>query len=165
VKPKPLIPTATVPARQAPFKPATVPASRAPLKPTPPVIDVYDGYSSHHKNSEDDGDHINHEDHGDDDNIDHEDHSDDDDDDHINHNDHSSVTGHEAVNREPIEGTGSYGTVKGVGIFLGVASVAILMLIFFVAIRRFRANRYRNQEFLLTDSVFRYDGYNQLDDA
>jgi hypothetical protein len=24
--------------------------------------------------------------------------------------------------------------------------------------------RYRNQEFLLTDSVFRYDGYTQLDD-
>lgn len=24
--------------------------------------------------------------------------------------------------------------------------------------------RYRNQEFLLTDSVFRYDGYSQLDD-
>jgi len=160
VKPKPLIPTATVPARQAPFKPATVPASRAPLKPTPPVIDVYDGYSSHHKNSEDDDDGHN----DNDDHINHEDHSDDDND-HINHNDHSSATGHEAVNREPIEGTGSYGTVKGVGIFLGVASVAILMLIFFVAIRRFRANRYRNQEFLLTDSVFRYDGYNQLDDA
>lgn len=129
--------------RQKPLIP-TSPASQAPLKPTDPVIDIYDSYSSHHKNSDD---------------------KDDDNDDHINHNDHSSVTGHDSVNREPIEDTGSYGTVKGVGIFLGVAGVAILMLIVFVAIRRYRANRYRNQEFLLTDSVFRYDGYNQLDDA
>ena len=29
----------------------------------------------------------------------------------------------------------------------------------------FAYSRYRNQEFLLTDSVFRYDGYSQLDDA
>jgi len=135
----------------------------APLKPTDPVIDTYDSYSSHHKTSDEQGDgddNNNHHGDDDDDNINHNH-----DEDYINHNDHSSVTGHGSVNREPIEDTGSYGTVKGVGIFLGVASVAILMLIFFVAIRRFRANRYRNQEFLLTDSVFRYDGYNQLDDA
>ena len=57
------------------------------------------------------------------------------------------------------------GTVKGVAIFLSIAGVLVLAVIAVIAFRKLRENRYRNQEFLLTDSVFRYDGYSQLDDV
>ena len=39
----------------------------------------------------------------------------------------------------------------------GIVNLMILLVIIPLV-------RYRNQEFLLTDSVFRYDGYSQLDD-
>jgi len=53
-----------------------------------------------------------------------------------------------------------------------VLALAILMALVFIVVvggvsfwyyRRARINRYRSQEFLLTDSVFKYDGYSQLD--
>lgn len=144
IKSKPVNPTPS----HKPLIPES-PTSRAPLKPA--LVDVYDSSSSSHK--ETNGDQHDTEDH-----------------EHssigLKNDDFTSTTGQASVDRKPIEDTGSYdGTVKGVGIFLAVAAFAIIILIVFVAIRKFRANRYRNQEFLLTDSVFRYDGYNQLDDA
>ena len=66
----------------------------------------------------------------------------------------------------PLQTSGAHdGTVKGVAIFLSIAGVLVLAVIAVIAFRKLRENRYRNQEFLLTDSVFRYDGYSQLDEA
>jgi len=53
---------------------------------------------------------------------------------------------------------------KIAGTILGVCSaMTVLALVFFVLKKR-RQRRRLDQEFLLTDSVFRYDGYSQLDD-
>jgi sphingomyelin phosphodiesterase acid-like 3 len=51
------------------------------------------------------------------------------------------------------------------GIILGAAGAILVFVVFGIAMRKYRQRRYRDQEFLLTDSVFRYDGYNQLDDG
>lgn len=66
------------------------------------------------------------------------------------------------VQAKPIQGEDI--TVKATAIFFSLLGVALLMGVGAFAYKRYRANRYRNQEFLLTDSVFRYDGYSQLDD-
>merc|ERR1719402_1768921 len=71
-----------------------------------------------------------------------------------------------SVTQTKIKTSGAHdGTVKGVAIFLSIAGVLVLAVIAVIAFRKLRENRYRNQEFLLTDSVFRYDGYSQLDDV
>lgn len=78
----------------------------------------------------------------------------------------SQTTGHKQdsdVKKEKMENTGS--SVSAVGIFVGIVLVALVILGAIFGYKRYRDNRYRNQEFLLTDSVFRYDGYSQLDDA
>ncbi len=51
------------------------------------------------------------------------------------------------------------------GIAIGFTFIVILAVggFIFAFYRRTRMNRYRSQEFLLTDSVFRYDGYSQVD--
>merc|ERR1712029_383714 len=67
------------------------------------------------------------------------------------------------VKKEKMENTGS--SVSAVGIFVGIVLIALVILAAIFGYKRYRDNRYRNQEFLLTDSVFRYDGYSQLDDA
>jgi len=53
---------------------------------------------------------------------------------------------------------------NAVSIFFGIVGLVLVMLVAGLGYKRWRDNRYRNQEFLLTDSVFRYDGYSQLDD-
>jgi len=68
----------------------------------------------------------------------------------------------ESVTKEKIE-TESSG--NAVGIFFGIVAIVIVMMVAAYGYKKYRDNRYRNQEFLLTDSVFRYDGYSQLDDA
>ncbi len=45
-----------------------------------------------------------------------------------------------------------------------MSAVPAISLIRYSLILVLSVFRYRNQEFLLTDSVFRYDGYTQLDD-
>jgi len=67
------------------------------------------------------------------------------------------------VKKEKMENTGS--SVSAVGIFVGIVLIALIILGAIFGYKRYRDNRYRNQEFLLTDSVFRYDGYSQLDEA
>lgn len=67
-----------------------------------------------------------------------------------------------SVQAKPIEGEDI--TTKATAIFFSLLGVAILLVVGALAYKRYRANRFRNQEFLLTDSVFRYDGYSQLDD-
>ena len=58
---------------------------------------------------------------------------------------------------------GESGVVRGIAIgFAGIALIAIAGFSF-AFYRKSRINRYRSQEFLLTDSVFRYDGYSQVD--
>ena len=50
------------------------------------------------------------------------------------------------------------------GITIGLAVIGILALaVGFVIHRRIKRNPYRSQEFLLTDSIFRFDGYSQLE--
>merc|ERR1719270_2325364 len=73
------------------------------------------------------------------------------------YNDKGSVT------KEKIETNESSG--NAVGIFFGIVAIVIVMMAAAYGYKKYRDNRYRNQEFLLTDSVFRYDGYSQLDDA
>jgi len=50
------------------------------------------------------------------------------------------------------------------GIFLGVSGALILVIILVLVFVKHRRQRRRDQDFLLTDSVFRYDGYAQLDE-
>jgi len=101
-----------------------------------------------------------HEDHGE---IDHsDDHNDDSKADH-DHIDHAETE--KDVSREKLEDTTSDISSKAVAIFFGVFAVAIVALAAAMGYKKYRDNRYRNQEFLLTDAVFRYDGYSQLDDA
>jgi len=71
----------------------------------------------------------------------------------------------EDVSKEKLEDPTSDISSRAVAIFFGVFAVAILVLGAIMAYKKYRDNRYRNQEFLLTDAVFRYDGYSQLDDA
>jgi len=58
----------------------------------------------------------------------------------------------------------SYITTNAVSIFFGLVGLVALVAIFLLGYKKYKERRYRNQEFLLTDSVFRYDGYSQLDD-
>jgi len=53
---------------------------------------------------------------------------------------------------------------RAVSIFFGIVGVLLILLVVFFGYKKYKESRYRNQEFLLTDSVFRYDGYSQLDD-
>jgi len=83
------------------------------------------------------------------------------------HNMPSSINSpHVIQNEEDVktEST-SNGSGQVAGVVLGAAGAIILFVLFGIAMRRYRQRRYRDQEFLLTDSVFRYDGYNQLDDG
>merc|ERR1712013_609586 len=96
-----------------------------------------------------------------DDDPDHEDHGEiDHSHDHIDH-----AETEKDVSREKLEDTTSDISSKAVAIFFGVFAVAIVALAAAMGYKKYRDNRYRNQEFLLTDAVFRYDGYSQLDDA
>eukprot|EP00092_Neocalanus_flemingeri_P012502 GFUD01013475.1.p1 GENE.GFUD01013475.1~~GFUD01013475.1.p1 ORF type:complete len:798 (+),score=240.38 GFUD01013475.1:63-2456(+) len=108
-----------------------------------------------------------HEDHEDSD-LDH-DHDGDGEDDHnhLDHADHVPVVpeDEEVVTKEKLEESSSNISARAVAIFFGVFAVAIIALIALMGYKKYRDNRYRNQEFLLTDAVFRYDGYSQLDDA
>jgi len=71
----------------------------------------------------------------------------------------------EVVSKKKLEDDVSSISSRAVAIFFGLLGVAILVLIALLGYKKYRDNRYRNQEFLLTDAVFRYDGYSQLDDA
>merc|ERR1719318_1777436 len=71
----------------------------------------------------------------------------------------------EDVSKEKLGDPTSDISSRAVAIFFGVFAVAILVLVAIMGYKKYRDNRYRNQEFLLTDAVFRYDGYSQLDDA
>jgi len=86
--------------------------------------------------------------------------------DHKDHADHFPVAdGKEGVSKEKLEDPTSDISSRAVAIFFGVFAVAIVALAAAMGYKKYRDNRYRNQEFLLTDAVFRYDGYSQLDDA
>jgi len=74
--------------------------------------------------------------------------------------------GHDAINADGVSKTASTQTSSQVaGIILGAAGAILVFVLCGIAMRKYRQRRYRDQEFLLTDSVFRYDGYNQLDDG
>jgi len=66
------------------------------------------------------------------------------------------------VEKEATEGNDT--SSKVAGIFLGVAGALIMVIVIVLLARKYARQRRRDQEFLLTDSVFRYDGYNQLDE-
>jgi len=80
------------------------------------------------------------------------------------HADHFPVSDSEGVSKEKVEDDSSNITSRAVAIFFGVFAVAIVALVALMGYKKYRDNRYRNQEFLLTDAVFRYDGYSQLED-
>lgn len=108
------------------------------------------------------------EDHSDSDGLDHDHDGDGNDDhDHEDHADNFPVVPEEKedVSKEKLEDPTSDISSRAVAIFFGVFAVAILALVGLMGYKKYRDNRYRNQEFLLTDAVFRYDGYSQLDDA
>jgi len=65
---------------------------------------------------------------------------------------------------EPVPEDGGSVTTKAVSTVLGLLGMLLLCLLCALGYKKYRDSRYRNQEFLLTDSVFRYDGYSQLDD-
>lgn len=65
---------------------------------------------------------------------------------------------------EPVPEDGGSVTTKAVSTVLGLLGMLVLCLLCALGYKKYRDSRYRNQEFLLTDSVFRYDGYSQLDD-
>jgi len=69
-----------------------------------------------------------------------------------------------AVTKVKMEDLNTSLTARAVSIFLGVFGCALLVLLGLFAYKKYKDSRYRNQEFLLTDSVFRYDGYSQLED-
>lgn len=75
----------------------------------------------------------------------------------------NNINDNKDVTKEKIENSGS--SVSAVGVFFGIVAIVLVMLAAGFGYKKYRDNRYRNQEFLLTDSVFRYDGYSQLDDA
>ena len=55
------------------------------------------------------------------------------------------------------------GTLSGVAIGFSVVLVLALAVGGLFLYRKVQSNRYRSQEFLLTDSIFRYDGYSHVD--
>lgn len=57
------------------------------------------------------------------------------------------------------------GAANGVAIGFVIVILIALGIGGFVVYRKVQKNRYRSQEFLLTDSVFRYDGYAQVDET
>merc|ERR1711973_465611 len=57
----------------------------------------------------------------------------------------------------------SSSSVLALAIFMALVFIVVVGGVSFWYYRRARINRYRSQEFLLTDSVFKYDGYSQLD--
>jgi hypothetical protein len=65
---------------------------------------------------------------------------------------------------EPVPEEGGSVTTQAVSTVLGLLGMLVLCLLCALGYKKYRDSRYRNQEFLLTDSVFRYDGYSQLDD-
>jgi len=75
----------------------------------------------------------------------------------------TGATNSKDVEKERIEST-SYITSNAVSIFFGILGLLVLVTIGLLGYKKYKDSRYRNQEFLLTDSVFRYDGYSQLDD-
>jgi len=54
-------------------------------------------------------------------------------------------------------------STNSVSIFFGILVIALVILFVLFGYKKYRINRERNQEFLLTDSVFRYDGYSHLE--
>ena len=52
----------------------------------------------------------------------------------------------------------------GLAVAFAVFVVLGLSLAGFFVYRKIRSNRHHTDEFLLTDSVFRYDGYTQVDE-
>ena len=58
---------------------------------------------------------------------------------------------------------GDSGTLSGVAIGFSVVLVLALAVGGLFLFRKVQSNRYRSQEFLLTDSIFRYDGYSHVD--
>jgi len=75
------------------------------------------------------------------------------------------VTDNFTVSKQKIESEVSVDvSSQAVGIFFGVLGVISIALLVALGYKKYKNNRYRNQEFLLTDAVFRYDGYSQLDD-
>lgn len=58
---------------------------------------------------------------------------------------------------------GDAGTLSGVAIGFSVVLVLGLAVGGLFLFRKVQSNRYRSQEFLLTDSIFRYDGYSHVD--
>jgi len=77
--------------------------------------------------------------------------------------DYSDTVSKDVVS-QPIEASGGNMTSRVAGIFLGLSGAIILSVILGIVVWKYRQRRHRDQEFLLTDSVFRYDGYSQLDD-
>jgi len=71
----------------------------------------------------------------------------------------------EGVKRKQLVDRGVTSASNALAIFFGLAVVVAVLAAAAFGYKKYRDNRYRNQEFLLTDSVFRYDGYSQLDDA
>jgi len=65
---------------------------------------------------------------------------------------------------EPVPEDEGAAVTQAVSTVLGLLGVLLLCLLCALGYKRYKDRRYRNQEFLLTDSVFRYDGYSQLDD-
>jgi hypothetical protein len=55
--------------------------------------------------------------------------------------------------------------LRGIAVGFSVVMVISLALAGLFVYRRLQRNRFRAQEFLLTDSVFRYDGYSHVDQA
>jgi len=127
------------------------------------VHGVIDHSHDHNGDGSEDHSHDNHAVSSDDHNEEFHDHNDDGLADH-DHNDHAESE-EKDVSREKLEDTTSDISSKAVAIFFGVFAVAIVALAAAMGYKKYRDNRYRNQEFLLTDAVFRYDGYSQLDDA
>jgi len=74
----------------------------------------------------------------------------------------TSTEGDSTVVKEKIENSKSSSS-DAVGIFFGILAIALAISLVIYGYRRYRNIRQRNQEFLLTDSVFRYDGYSHLD--
>ncbi len=56
------------------------------------------------------------------------------------------------------------GTLSGVAIGFAIVLVLGLAVAGLFLFRKVQSNRYRSQEFLLTDSIFRYDGYSHVDE-
>jgi len=82
--------------------------------------------------------------------------------DHVDHADHVDLPDHVTIS-PPGLGEGVPKAAQAVAVLVAVVLLAVVAGVSFWYYRRVRINRYRSQEFLLTDSVFKYDGYSQLD--